>query len=337
MCYTEDITDIEKDSGAQTSDRVDVDHASGYRPDPGLVDAVNVALVLNKPLLLTGEPGTGKTQLAYSVAWQLASRRKLNIASGRVEKFETKSTSIAKDLFYTFDTLGRFQAAQGGGSTDNVDYITYNALGKALLNAIPIDQVRPWLPKDYQHAEPTRSVVLIDEIDKAPRDFPNDLLNEIEHMYFKIPELRNIQIGGHSDVSDGLRPIVFITSNSEKNLPDPFLRRCIYYNIPFPQPERLRDILISRLPRLGQTNGLLIKDAVEFFLRLREETTTRRKISPAELIQWLTFMLARGTMPERPLKDAKKEAAAGLSALIKDPADQEGVGKALEDFLTTGK
>jgi MoxR-like ATPase len=333
MFYTEDISDIKTAEGTDFSDQLGIDHPSGYRPDRGLVDAVNVALVLKKPLLLTGEPGTGKTQLAYSVAWQLASRKKLNVTSAHVEKFETKSTSVAKDLFYTFDTLRRFQAAQSGGEMNNVEYITYNALGKALLHALPIDRIRSWLPQNFEHKGPTRSIVVIDEIDKAPRDFPNDLLNEIEHMYFKIPELGNAQIGGARELSDNLGPIVFITSNSEKNLPDPFLRRCIYYDIPFPEPERLRNILISRLARLGATAGPLMEDAVRFFLKLREENLTKRRISPAELIQWLTFMLVQGAKPENHLRDAREQATAGLGALIKDPADQDQMGMALDDFF----
>src|SRR4051812_12202484 len=125
MDYRLDVSDI---SRSVVADEIPgSDHPSGYQPDAGLVDAVNVALVLNRPLLVTGEPGTGKTQLAYSIAWQLAGRRLLNVASSRVEKFETKSTSVGRDLFYSFDVLGRFQAAHAGGSTENVDYITYNA------------------------------------------------------------------------------------------------------------------------------------------------------------------------------------------------------------------
>ena len=113
MYYRQDCSDIAR-AAAPESRQVD-DHPGDYVPDPGLVDAVNVALVLNRPLLLTGDPGTGKTQLAFSVAWQLASRKQLNVATAHVERFEAKSTSVARDLFYSFDTLGRFQAAYSGG------------------------------------------------------------------------------------------------------------------------------------------------------------------------------------------------------------------------------
>jgi MoxR-like ATPase len=334
MYYTADPSDIAPTAaGSAPADIPSVDHPAGYQPDAGLVDAVNVALVLNRPLLVTGEPGTGKTQLASSVAWQLAHRKLLNVPSERVEKFETKSTTVARDLFYSFDTLRRFQAAHTGGSDNNVDYITYNALGRSLLNALPKDKVAPFLPPDFAHWGPIRSVVLIDEIDKAPRDFPNDLLNEIDQMYFRIPELKNAQVGGPGTLAEDFRPLVFITSNSEKNLPDPFLRRCIYYNIPFPDPDRLQKILLARLTRFDAVNGPLIDDALRFFLELRENSVTKRKISPAELIQWLTFMLSRKANPAKPMKTSADIARAGISALAKDPDDQERVRTALDTFL----
>lgn len=332
MYYTPNVEDIESSRAAPQAPRLGSDHPAAYRPDAGLVDAVNTALLLNRPLLLTGEPGTGKTQLAYSVAWQLASRGALHIASGEVERFETKSTSLARDLFYTFDTLGRFQAANTSGSTENADYLTYGALGRALLEALRPEEVRAYLPKSYDHRGPKRSIVLIDEIDKAPRDFPNDLLNEIDQMYFRLPELGNVTIGGPGTFPDELKPLVFITSNSERTLPDPFLRRCIYYNIPFPDETRLNDILLARLSHLGaKSGGPLLEGALKFFLRLRG--VTKRRISPAELIQWMTFMLSRGARPDRPLAEARDHALAGLSALTKDPTDQDGVRAELMTVL----
>jgi MoxR-like ATPase len=155
-------------------------------------------------------------------------------------------------------------------------------------------------------------------------------------MYFRIPELGNVQIGGPNGLADDFKPIIFITSNSEKNLPDPFLRRCVYYNIPFPDQPRLHDILISRISQLGNMAGPLLTDAVNFFCRLREESLTKRRISPAELIQWLTFMLIQGAKPEDRLRDVEKQARTGLAALIKDPTDQDNVGNALKDFLKNG-
>ena len=160
---------------------------AGYLPDKGLVDAVNVALLLGQPLLLTGEPGTGKTQLAYSLAWELGFDVPLI--------FETKSSSTARDLFYGYDTLSRFHAAQTGeGSNASLDYLTWHALGIAILQSRPLTDVEQWLTKDFLYNGPRRSVVLIDEIDKAPRDFPNDLLNEVENLYFRVPELGNARI-----------------------------------------------------------------------------------------------------------------------------------------------
>ena len=162
---------------------------AGYLADEGLADAVNVALQLGQPLLLTGEPGTGKTQAAFSVAWQLGYDPPL--------KFETKSGSVARDLFYTYDALGRFFLAQVAKAGDDevkahpLEFIHYNALGTAILRAQDESDVRHLLPEDFTHGGKRRSVVLIDEIDKAPRDFPNDVLNEVEGMYFRIPELGN--------------------------------------------------------------------------------------------------------------------------------------------------
>ena len=179
------------------------------------------------------------------------------------------------------------------------------------------------LPADFEHHGPTRCVTLIDEIDKAPRDFPNDLLNEIEQMYFRLTEINNRRVGGPGMLSDEYRPIVVITSNSEKNLPDPFLRRCIYYNIPFPQQEELHKILLARLPQLPPAGGRLVGDALDFFYALREDANVKRKISPAELIQWLSFMLSRGAKPGEGRRAAAPVALAGLSAVTKDPDDQE--------------
>ena len=211
-----------------------------YIADPGLVHACNVALLLGQPLLLTGEAGTGKTLFAYSLARELG--------LGEPLKFESKSNSVARDLFYTYDTLRRFQDAQGGrgdGRKDSrpFDYLTYQALGIAILQTRDKAEVAELLPSTFKHLGKTRSVVLIDEIDKAPRDFPNDVLNELELLYFRIPEIDNIKI----DSDPKLQPLVVITSNSEKDLPDAFLRRCVYYNIPFPDRKRLEAIVANRL------------------------------------------------------------------------------------------
>src|SRR5262249_30135573 len=178
-----------------------------YLPDPGLVDAVNVALMLRQPLMITGEPGTGKTALAASVAWELGLDDPLS--------YETKSTSTARDLFYLYDTLGRFTAKELRADAGQAkDYITFNALGHAIVLANAPDKVADMLPRDFVHTGKRRSVVLIDEVEKAPRDFPNDILNEIERMYFRIPELGNRTVAADEDAY----PVVIMTNNSEKSL-----------------------------------------------------------------------------------------------------------------------
>jgi len=294
---------------------------AGYLSDPGLVDAVNVALMLGQPLLLTGEPGTGKTQLAFRIAWELGFPDPL--------VFETKSTTVAKDLFYTYDSLGRFHAAHTPeASKHNRDYITYNALGLAILYANDPEKVRALMPADPPHPGRRRSVVLIDEVDKAPRDFPNDVLNEVEHVYFRIPELENVRV----EADRALRPVVIITSNSEKNLPDPFLRRCIYYHIPFPKTDQLARIITSRLSAFRDPTTPLLTDAIKFFEGLRQRNL-RKHPSTAELINWLNVLARTGASPDKRLRESGPQLRASLSTLIKALEDLEEGQRYVEDFL----
>lgn len=329
MYYSADVSDI---TAPADPARSLPNHPSGYLPDAGLVDAVNVALILSKPLLVTGDPGTGKTQLAFSIAWQLASRRLLNVGAADVERYYTKSTSTARDLFYSFDAIRRFQA--GRPDDDNAAFITYNALGRAMLRALDVERVPAAVQPAVADPTAARTVVLVDEIDKAPRDFPNDLLSEIEQMSFRIAELGNLEIGGpDAPIADGLKPIVVVTSNSEKNLPDPFLRRCIYYHIPFPSRERLEQILLLRLAQFSATKGPLVNDALQFFAQLRDGKVLQRQVSPAELIDWVTFMLTRRANLHEPLKAARALAFEGLPCLTKSVADQPVARAELERFL----
>jgi MoxR-like ATPase len=296
---------------------------AGYLPDQGLVDAVNVALILRQPLLLTGEPGTGKSQLAASVAYQLGLDPPLC--------FETKSTALARDLFYGFDNIGRFRAAQTpGASSDPRLFLTFNALGLAIVLANSPQVVEPTLPPDFNHGGRRRSVVLIDEIDKAPRDFPNDILNEIERLYFRIPELGDAQISAEAD----FRPIVIITSNSEKALPDAFLRRCIFYSILFPDDERLERIVLTRLPERLAPGNPLLSEAIGFFGDLRrDDVGLRKRPGTAELLNWLTAMLDFSCDPSKPLRAQAAAASRTLAALGKMTEDQERVREAFKQWI----
>lgn len=300
-----------------------------YLPDSGLVNAVNVALILGQPLLLTGEAGTGKTQLAYHLAHQLRLAEPL--------KFETKSNSIAKDLFYLYDYLGHFYAAQTKqGSQRSQDYITYHALGLAILRANPVDQIQDIINNSFKQIsdKPCRSVVLIDEIDKAPRDFPNDILNEVEAMYFRIAELQNREV----KAEPALSPVLVLTSNSEKHLPDAFLRRCIYYHIPFPEKERLTKIVVKRLgdDYSGQKSGFLSR-ALDFFYELRKGNL-RKKPATAELLNWLTtFHEIFPDAENNNILSAEILLTTALGCLAKQDDDVAKAKQVIEDWVKNDK
>lgn len=320
--FTRGLTPAQSSARAEavpTLQRSRMEDPEAYIPHPDLSHAVNVALILGMPLLVTGEPGTGKTQLASVVASALHCP---------LYKFEVKSTSQARDLFYTFDAVTSFKMRE---ITDNRVFIRYQALGRAILDAFPAESVANLLPPqggDYVHAGPRRAVVLIDEIDKAPRDFPNDLLNEVERLYFRVPELWNAGSPGADPGSAGIdpqrRPIIIVTSNSEKGLPDPFLRRCIYYDIPFPDPEQMREIVAARIAGLTSTDPLLA-DALDLFYRLRHgrrETSLKKEPSTAELLNWLQILIHRGAVPGQSLKLQKPLIRQTLSTLVKSSEDR---------------
>ena len=261
-----------------------------------LRDAVNVALALGQPLLLTGEPGTGKTQLAGSLAFELGLPAPL--------VFNTKTTSTARDIFYRYDALRHFHDAQfRRDDTNPAQYVTYEAFGLAVLLSMKPEDGDSHLPAELKGRGPTRSVVLIDEIDKAPRDLPNDVLNEIESMSFSVQET-NQSFRARKE----FRPIVILTSNSEKNLPDAFLRRCVFYHIAFPGRDRLREIVFRRTPPATLTTQVRVENALAHFERLRE-LALKKKPATAECLQWIQ-VLDRMSIDVNNLESGQAEALA---------------------------
>lgn len=315
-----------------STSRIKNEDPSRYIADQALKDAIQVATVLQKPLLVTGEPGTGKTQLASYLTWWLNQQNRLAFVDGPL-MFEAKSTSAARDLFYSYDTLGRFQARQLGiGSENAVDYITYNALGIAIVNANEKDQkLDRCLPKRLEFRGPVQSVVLIDEIDKAPRDFPNDILNEIDNNYFRIPELPDSPVIA---APPRLRPFLVITSNSEKNLPAAFLRRCIYYNIPSPTPDRLMDIVCARIAELAEYRNPFLAEALDLFGALREPSSgLQKKPATAELLDWLSFLHTVKSDFRQSLRTQPSLLNQCLTTLIKNAADTQNAKAVVEAWI----
>lgn len=289
-----------------------LDSPEYYLAEKGLRDAVNVALALRQPLLVTGEPGTGKTQLAASVAHEL------NLPAPLV--FHAKTTSTARDLFYRYDALRHFHDSHFQKEAALVEaYITYEALGLAILRAMDPAQSAPFLPEEQRSAGPLRSVILIDEIDKAPKDLPNDVLNEIEQMAFTVKET------GRAFAADQrFRPILILTSNLEKQLPDAFLRRCVFYHIShisFPDDrERLKAIVERRLEPDDAFTSEMLDHALSQFGKLRELRLAKPPAT-AECLAWLQI-LQRLRIDVDNLKQGQAEALAfSYSVLAKTKED----------------
>lgn len=269
--------------------------AQHYQPDAALIDAVNVALAVGAPLLLTGEPGTGKTQLAHYLAWYFHLEAEVSFFPVYV-----RSTTTAEDLLYRFDAVAYLHAAQDparqGEPLDRAEFVDPGALWRA-----------------YEVSGP--SLVLLDEIDKAARDFPNDLLNVLDKHEFEVRETRR-----RVSCADKLPPVVVVTSNSERRLPEPFLRRCIVHHIAFTEDLVKRAVKARGhdFPNLGDD---VIEAAIGRFLELRGREL-RKKPATAELLVWLMILAAKGGVTAEGLARARLAELPALSALIKDNDDR---------------
>jgi len=296
-----------------------------YPYDAGdeLIEVVNLAIELGMPLLLEGEPGSGKSRLAHALVYEFNYRQENNPI--KYYEWTVQSTSKAEDSLYQYDYIGRLQAAQISGILSqkgteesssepknpaiSKDWVDLQALGKAFKQS-----------QDKQE----QSVVLIDEIDKADRDFPNDLLLAIESRRFFIKEIRDL-----IPANEQAFPLIIITSNQEKNLPNAFLRRCIYHYIELPNQERLRKILTERFTDAEQE--VIIK-AVDRFQEVRtsqDETKSEgeKKVSTSELIAWFKSLLKY--KPEEIIAKLNQDKLPHASILLKSRTD-------LQDYGTRG-
>ena len=257
-----------------------------YVASEELMRAVNIAMVLQKPLLIKGEPGTGKTVLAEAIAKSLG--KELII-------WNIKSTTKAQDGLYVYDVVQRLYDSQfGGEGVDDIEkYVKLGKLGEAFTAD---DQV----------------ILLIDEIDKADLEFPNDLLWELDRMEFHIPETGRTVTAKH-------RPIVIITSNAEKELPDAFLRRCVFHYIAFPDKELMAQIVRVHIPDLDQR---LLDQVLEAFYRIRSLPQIKKKPSTSEIIDWIQALIHGGYDPDRVVAEVPY-----LGVLLKKNEDIDALRK----------
>lgn len=246
--------------------------------------AVNAALALQRPLLIKGEPGTGKTMLAEEVAASL----------GRpLLQWHIKSTTKAHQGLYEYDAVSRLRDSQLGDEKvrDIGNYIVKGILWQAFESAQP-------------------AVVLIDEIDKADIEFPNDLLRELDRMEFHVYETRQTIQARH-------RPLIIITSNNEKDLPDAFLRRCFFHYINFPTPETMREIVSVHYPDLREE---VLRAALDTFFALREAPGLKKKPSTSEFLDWLRLLINEG-VPVTDIADTTQDLPVLAGALLKNEQD----------------
>ena len=260
--------------------------SSTYVATPDLKLAVNAALTLTRPLLVKGEPGTGKTLLADEIARAL----------GRpLHQWHVKSTTKAQQGLYEYDAVSRLRDSQLGDGRvgDIANYIKPGVLWDAFVSETP-------------------AVVLIDEIDKADIEFPNDLLRELDRMEFHVYETRETVVARH-------RPLVVITSNNEKELPDAFLRRCFFHYIRFPDRETMTAIVDVHYPGLKRA---MLQEALEVFFALRDVPGLKKKPSTSEFLDWLKLLLAEDIPPDALRSTDRKAFIPPLhGALLKNEQD----------------
>ena len=260
--------------------------SSTYVATPDLMLAVNAAALLRKPLLVKGEPGTGKTLLAEEVAASLGMP---------LLQWHVKSTTKAQQGLYEYDAVSRLRDSQ---------------LGEAKVHDISQYIVKGVLWDAFAADEPV--VLLIDEIDKADIEFPNDLLREIDRMEFHVPETREWVRARH-------RPLVFITSNNEKELPDAFLRRCFFHYIQFPDAETMQRIVQVHFPELKKD---LLAAALKSFYDVRGLPGLKKKPSTSELLDWIKLLVAEDIAPEvLRSQDPQVTIPPLLGALLKNEQD----------------
>jgi MoxR-like ATPase len=257
---------------------------SNYIASDDLKLAVNAAIVLEKPLLIKGEPGTGKTQLAEELAKALDTT---------LFQWHIKSTTKAQQGLYEYDAVSRLRDSQLGDERvhDIGNYIVKGKLWQA-----------------FEHEK--RPILLIDEIDKADIEFPNDLLTELDKMEFFVYETQQV-------IKAKQRPIVIITSNNEKELPDAFLRRCFFHYIKFPTKQEMADIIDVHHPNVKQA---LLSEALETFFELREVNGLKKKPSTSELIDWLKLLIA-DDLSQETLLNKESSVIPLFGALLKNEQD----------------
>ncbi len=255
---------------------------SSYLTNESLEAAVNCALALERPLLVKGEPGTGKTLLAQAISESLGMD---------LIHWPVKSTTRAQDGLYVYDTVQRlYDARFGDGDVKDIRrYIKLGPLGRAFASS-------------------QRQILLIDEVDKADLEFPNDLLHELDRMRFVIPETGD-------EVVATLRPVVIITSNNEKELPDAFLRRCVFHFIDFPDAELMKRIVRVHHPNV---DGALVDQAVVAFYELRTVPRIRKRPSTSELVDWISVLMQSGVGKDRLVRELPF-----LGVLLKKEQDVE--------------